>query len=250
MRSEFQKQLELVHRLGIRAAQQIEINLAVEAVINFFTMWTISDSWYQTRAIAASSYQARAIAASSYQAKTIAASSYQARAIAARSYQTRAIAGNSYQARAIIEQLKKAIEKYHPRAWRHVTEIQGNCAIGLELILRSKTKSLFLGWNRRIGTSSWAAGQACRYPVAVTLILSDIQYKKTLQSKPAIIRTRAIFYCSSCRWSSGSDLQRQSDIATRFWKQGTLLLIGSLKAIVGDPRKDFFGQNPENRHFW
>lgn len=30
MRSEFQEQLELVHRLGIRAAQQIEINLAVE----------------------------------------------------------------------------------------------------------------------------------------------------------------------------------------------------------------------------
>ncbi|MBA7496440.1 hypothetical protein ES702_07048 [subsurface metagenome] len=31
MRSEFQEQLELVHRLGIRAAQQIEINLAVIA---------------------------------------------------------------------------------------------------------------------------------------------------------------------------------------------------------------------------
>jgi len=31
MISEFQKQLDLVHRLGIRAAQQIEINLAVEA---------------------------------------------------------------------------------------------------------------------------------------------------------------------------------------------------------------------------
>lgn len=31
MKSEFQKQLELVHRLGIRAAQQIKINLAVVA---------------------------------------------------------------------------------------------------------------------------------------------------------------------------------------------------------------------------
>lgn len=31
MRTEFQKQLELVHRLGIRAAQQIDINLAVVA---------------------------------------------------------------------------------------------------------------------------------------------------------------------------------------------------------------------------
>lgn len=31
MKTEFQKQLELVHRLGIRAAQQIEINLAVIA---------------------------------------------------------------------------------------------------------------------------------------------------------------------------------------------------------------------------
>lgn len=30
MRSEFQEQLELVHKLGIRAAQEIEINLAVE----------------------------------------------------------------------------------------------------------------------------------------------------------------------------------------------------------------------------